>query len=621
MTVDYSAWAEEVRRLHAAVSSLGELAQQAGAHGPQGREWFSLLEHRLLPQLETKPLLVVAVVGGTNIGKSALFNQMAGEVASAVSPLAAGTRHPVCLVPPGFGDEPALARIFEGFELAPWRSPQDPLDDSQTNKLFWRVGRHVPPRLLLLDTPDVDSDVAVNWDRAEAIRRVADVLVAVLTQQKYNDAAVKRFFRKAAEADKPFLVVFNQCDLKADRTFWPLWLSTFVRETGARPEFVYIVPHDRRAADALELPFFAANTNSRDGYTGPVSLRDDLAHMHFDAIKIRTFRGALSRVLDPRQGAPAYLDELRIASAEHKAAKDALSASEMARVSWPTLPPPLLVEEIRSWWDDRRSRWSRRVHGFYRGVGRVVVWPVAAAWEAFSGSAPDPVAAFVQRERIAILGAVDKLFDELQRLARLGNDALRPRLEAVLGGDARSRLLAQVEANHAALPPVDDDYRQFLRGELDRWASENARAVSWLRSLDHAGAIARPAITVSLAVSGWIVAGGIVHDVAVQAAGHTITQLATEAALTGGITGGGEMVVSTAGEGLHRAAVRLFGRLQSRYTERRAGWLAQWLEQELLGDVLAGLRRGAELPLSEPFQEVEAAIARLAAASRRCDGR
>ena len=49
------------------------------------------------------------------------------------------------------------------------------------------------PNLVILDTPDVDSDAPVNWQRADAVRQAADVLVAVLTQQKYNDAAVKQF--------------------------------------------------------------------------------------------------------------------------------------------------------------------------------------------------------------------------------------------------------------------------------------------------------------------------------------------------------------------------------------------------------------------------------------------
>ena len=128
-----------------------------------------------------------------------------------------------------------------------------PLDDTPENRLYWR-GPTMPPRLLLLDAPDVDSDVTVNWQRARAIRQTADVLVAVLTQQKYNDAAVKQFFRAAVEAQKPIVVVFNQCDLDdrdIGRNGWP----RFCQHTGARPELVYVVPYDRAAAEELRLPF------------------------------------------------------------------------------------------------------------------------------------------------------------------------------------------------------------------------------------------------------------------------------------------------------------------------------------------------------------------------------
>ena len=84
---------------------------------------------------------------------------------------------------------------------------------------------------MLVDAPDVDSDVTVNWQRARAIRQTADVLIALLTQQKYNDAAVKQFFRAAVEADKPIIVIFNFCDLEADRDYWPQWLARFCAET------------------------------------------------------------------------------------------------------------------------------------------------------------------------------------------------------------------------------------------------------------------------------------------------------------------------------------------------------------------------------------------------------
>src|SRR5690242_1066931 len=105
MTANFQAWAAQVKQLYQALANLEAEASAAGLSPPKGEEWFALLEHKLLAQLDAPPLLVVAVVGGTNIGKSVVFNHLAGEMASAVSPLAAGTRHPVCLAPEGFDDE------------------------------------------------------------------------------------------------------------------------------------------------------------------------------------------------------------------------------------------------------------------------------------------------------------------------------------------------------------------------------------------------------------------------------------------------------------------------------------------------------------------------------------
>src|SRR5262245_49390791 len=253
---DFAVWSQQIKSLHDSLERLRPLAESLGVASPRGEEWFALLEQKLLPQVRGEPWLVVAIVGGTNIGKSLIFNQLAGEEASAVSPLAAGTRHPVCLVPEGFADEATLGRLFPGFQLRPWRAADDALETGPSHLLFWRPSQTVPPQLLLLDTPDIDSDAQVNWERAERIGHAADVLLAVLTQQKYNDAAVKQFFRKAAEADKPVIVLFNQCDLAEDRPYWPQWLQTFVGETGADALRVYVVPYDRAAAKERSLPFF-----------------------------------------------------------------------------------------------------------------------------------------------------------------------------------------------------------------------------------------------------------------------------------------------------------------------------------------------------------------------------
>ena len=203
------------------------------------------------------PYLIVAVAGGTNIGKSTVFNHLVGFPASQVHPDATQTKHPVCLFPQGFSHRHEPARVFPGFELASWTSEDDAVAEGPSNRLIHRedpTGAQ-PPNLVLLDTPDVDGAIPVNWDRARLISHAADVLIAILTQQKFNDAAVRRFFREAALADKTILVVFNMVEWPEDHEHCPRWLETFCKGTGASPAHVYAVPRDRAAARENRLTF------------------------------------------------------------------------------------------------------------------------------------------------------------------------------------------------------------------------------------------------------------------------------------------------------------------------------------------------------------------------------
>jgi len=194
------------------VDALSERLEKLGIPRPEGSEWYELLIRKLIPQLGSDNPLIVAVVGGTNTGKSVVFNHIAGDTASGTSPLASGTKHPLCLIPMEF-DPDRLGKTFEDFDIRRWPRSDDTLQDCQDHRLFWRHCDSLPHNLLVLDSPDIDSDAVVNWERAEKLRQTADVLIAVLTQQKYNDAAVKRFFQRAATEDLAVVVVFNQCQL------------------------------------------------------------------------------------------------------------------------------------------------------------------------------------------------------------------------------------------------------------------------------------------------------------------------------------------------------------------------------------------------------------------------
>ena len=143
---------------------------------------------------------------------------------------------------------------------------------------------------MLLDTPDVDSDAQVNWQRADIVRQASDVLVAVVTQQKYNDAAVKKFFRHAAAADKAIVLLFNQVDLTLDRDVWPQWLDVFCQETGAKPVFACVVPYDRAGAVARGLKFYSIGVDGRSFVEKPIDLRRELSELRYDELKSRALR-------------------------------------------------------------------------------------------------------------------------------------------------------------------------------------------------------------------------------------------------------------------------------------------------------------------------------------------
>lgn len=619
---EFSSCAAQVRKLHASLVGLEEAGRKAGIPTLEGREWFELLRRKLLPQLTEDPFVVAAVVGGTNIGKSVIFNHIAGCRASAVSPLASGTKHPVCLVPTGFEERHDLSKIFTGFELTAWTDANASLETSELHRLFWKTAPELPPNLLVLDTPDIDSDAEINWHRADCIRHCADVLIAVLTQQKYNDAAVKQFFRKAADEDKAVIVVFNQCLLPEDEPYWPKWLETFTRGTGIDPEMVYLVPNDRRAAESNRLPFYSRSWPAegrgggvREDSTVARSLSTDLSELHFTEIKMRTLRGSLNHLLSSDFGVPAYLGEIRRRSAAFADAAGLLSTQQLSRVdSWPSAPPQLLVNEIRRWWRAQRTGWTKRVHDAYGTVGEGVLWPIRWARNRLKGAPPDPRQIYRVTERDVMLQALEKLYEELGRLSQLGNDLLRPRLESLLAGASRTTLLERLRTQHDALD-FESELREVVHGQMLSFRDENPSAFELLRKLDSVAAVARPMTSVVL----FVAAGPVGHAFTpvTDAAAHSVAVhiLGDIAGGTGAVVMGETALSGTAG-GLRLLEAR-FRQLQAAFTTRRVEWFAEFLRRNILGQLHGDLYEAAGLPQLACFGEVTECLSRLALSAPR----
>ncbi len=583
----YAGWAGDIGALCRALATLEPLAASLGAADPAATEWHGQLFGKLAGQVAREPVLVAAVCGGTNTGKSLIANSLVGVPMSRSVPEAARTVHPVASLPRGLAARIDLGGLFPGFTPVAWTSDADALDAAHADRLVWRedpTGRQ-PERLILLDTPDIDGTLRENWHRAELVRNAADVLIAVLTQQKYNDAAVRDFFRAAVQARKGIIVVFNMVDWPRQRERLAGWLATFKAETASAPLAVYACPHDFAKAEAGRIDFYAvpelSGTAAGAAPDAPADLAAALAGSDFDRLKREAMRGALEVVLDERAGAGSWLDGFEDRARGWQAARQVLADDARVRVELPTAPREVVWNEIWAWLEPRRSALDLTVSKAYRVAGSGVMWAARAI--GLARSATHEREDFSAREfRVlsqALTDFIARLEDACRRDERLAGILAQRLVQA-----DRSAWYADLERRHAALPIVSDDFRAFVRGELDRFAKESPEMVRWIVHGLNVGAVARPAITVGLGLAG----AAVVPAAAATAGG--LTTLVHQV---------GDVVVGTAatlmGEGalgLTMAGLKpLLERLFAGWSAERGRVLAETLHDVVLGDAVEELDR------------------------------
>jgi hypothetical protein len=566
---------------------------------PEQQHWYALLKHKLVPQLNEKPFLLVAIMGGTNTGKSLIFNHLAGEAFSAVDYRASGTKHPVCLVPKTevtTSYNTILARHFDSFQCVPWSNAEQPLERSDENFLYWLEGQNVPERLMLLDTPDFDADQEANWDRAKSVRHVADVLIAVLTEQKYNDAAVRRFFREAAEAGKPIIVLFNMIDPEGDLQHLSRWLEQFQRETGTQPIDVFAIPFIRQVpgvpaesvpaeSAAVSLPVYAV----RNDTLVPVDFKTELNELHFDTIKAQTLLGAINVLNNPETGVQSYLDSIQHASSQFAEALKTLENIGDAEILWSGLPASILASEVRHWWNTQRPAWSQKVNSVYHKVGGGLLWAGRKTVNYFKGNNAPPMTTledFRIAEQRAAIEFIGKMMDKLETLACVENPVLRREIAELTSGEHRALLLQQAYSVLDSLPPVDQDFRELLHQRLSDLAAENPKTASWIHILDDVMTAAHPLVTVTLALSGGLVAAPFAYQMASGVAVMAV----------------GEAAIQAGSEGIAGKAANLFRQIQEDYVLTRSKHFVENFQKELWQDITSRLQAGASVTDADVFK-------------------
>ena len=138
---------------------------------------------------------VLALVGGTGVGKSSLLNALAGEVVSAASARRPTTGAPVAWLAASARRE--TAPLLESLEVRDLRTHDgDRFDD-----------------VVFIDLPDLDSTTAEHRARVDALLPRVDAVVWVADPEKYRDAVLHDdYLRRWAPRIGRQLVVLNKID-------------------------------------------------------------------------------------------------------------------------------------------------------------------------------------------------------------------------------------------------------------------------------------------------------------------------------------------------------------------------------------------------------------------------
>jgi hypothetical protein len=172
----------------------------------------ALVRNCIGPYLDSQPAapLHVAVVGGAGAGKSTVANLLSGAVAAETNPQAGFTRHPIAYTS---ANGPLNWAGHVGF-LGPLQRLNQPSPASIDSDVYQvrRVPADAVSLALLKDFVVWDCPDMTTWAAADYVPRLlevsglADVLVYVASDERYNDEVPTQFLHLLLQTGKPVVV-------------------------------------------------------------------------------------------------------------------------------------------------------------------------------------------------------------------------------------------------------------------------------------------------------------------------------------------------------------------------------------------------------------------------------
>jgi hypothetical protein len=187
---------------------------EQAVHATHLRLAAALARNVIGPAVEKQPAkpLHIAVVGGAGAGKSTVVNILMGRVVAEANPQAGYTRHPTAFVP-----ESLLSAwpSVDGF-LGPMVKTEGDAPASKDEDVYQRKSVAVPVTdpladFVVWDCPDMTTWAAGGYaGRLTEVAALADVIVYVASDERYNDEVPTQYLHLLIRAGKAVVVCLTK---------------------------------------------------------------------------------------------------------------------------------------------------------------------------------------------------------------------------------------------------------------------------------------------------------------------------------------------------------------------------------------------------------------------------
>lgn len=467
--------------------------------------WLKLLRYKLIPHLADGGCLVVAVAGGTNSGKSTLFNLLLRRQVSAIVNTAAATRHPVLAAGPRRAAECREGRLVPEFSVQPIETPEDATNPAiDADVLLLAELPDLPDDRVYLDTPDVDSIDKRNWTLAEHVRAAGDVLVAVVTGEKYRDDRVVAFFREAAASGRHVIPLMNKANPVDNFAVARQQLKDFCQDTGIDTP-CFVIPHDFTIAASLETRLAALD--------GEDTLETYLAALDVAALKRTVYSDSVLRFCAE---AANFMDRADLVGEELRAVISAFH--ERVRDQVKTFDPTpgtqiggLFHEFVQKKRGPVRRLLGRTSSAIIRGAGSVALGLASAVKRRTTlqdaPAAPTDVA-ILEEHRASVRRITRELAARLVESSRNLRDAEAAMLQRGIKELDLDEAVEAVVRDAVAPENISETFRAHAESLLETWWNDHKGRRRILEALDATVAVVPTAIAVPMSslTGGWGVA-------------------------------------------------------------------------------------------------------------------